>query len=332
MSNAWNSTGGLDYRGTRASRPINTYEEDRDPTVYDISPYQILDEWLNKRTLSVWKLISLANPGQPTNMGIKGSYAKWVMIIAASGDLISLSADDGNVALPLNGNILIHNTDTNIITSAATPNTVTLNLSNGTNGQLLIGGGTHANWANITAGADIIITNGPNSIEIASTGASTSGLVLLQTQTGTNVTTLPFTTGITSTYNNYRIIVDSLNCPTASSDMLFVQLSTDGGSTYITTGYDNSGTGIGLNLGSANVFQPTSYLSLGTDLMNLTSGVGYVISTGSFTYYNTSTSTITNNLNGSAYDTPAVVVNAIRFIITASKAFTATVSLYGYLN
>lgn len=42
---------------------------------------------------------------------------------------------------------------------------------NGTNGQLLIGGGTEPNWANITSGdGTITITNGPNTINLESSG------------------------------------------------------------------------------------------------------------------------------------------------------------------
>ncbi len=42
--------------------------------------------------------------------------------------------------------------------------------SNGTNGQSLIGGGSAPAWANITAGANTTVTNGANTITIASTG------------------------------------------------------------------------------------------------------------------------------------------------------------------
>jgi hypothetical protein len=45
---------------------------------------------------------------------------------------------------------------------------------NGTNGQLLIGGGSAPEWQNITAGTGISITNAPNSITINSTGSGTS--------------------------------------------------------------------------------------------------------------------------------------------------------------
>ena len=43
--------------------------------------------------------------------------------------------------------------------------------NNGTNGQLLIGGGTAPAWANITStGATVTITNGPNTINLEATG------------------------------------------------------------------------------------------------------------------------------------------------------------------
>jgi hypothetical protein len=42
--------------------------------------------------------------------------------------------------------------------------------SNGTNGQVLIGGGTAPTWSTITAGSNISVTNGANSITIAATG------------------------------------------------------------------------------------------------------------------------------------------------------------------
>ena len=44
--------------------------------------------------------------------------------------------------------------------------------ANGTNGQVLIGGGTKPAWANITAGAGITLTEGANSLEISSVGGT----------------------------------------------------------------------------------------------------------------------------------------------------------------
>lgn len=50
-------------------------------------------------------------------------------------------------------------------------NTGKLGTTTGTNGQLLIGGGTAPIWANLTAGTGISIVNGANSISISATGA-----------------------------------------------------------------------------------------------------------------------------------------------------------------
>lgn len=46
-----------------------------------------------------------------------------------------------------------------------------LSTSNGTNGQVLVGGGAAPAWAAITAGAGISVTNGANTITVTATGA-----------------------------------------------------------------------------------------------------------------------------------------------------------------
>lgn len=62
-------------------------------------------------------------------------------------------------------------------------NTLTASLSNGTNGQVLIGGGTAPNWANITStGGTVAITNGANTINLE---ASSSGTTSFVTDSGT---------------------------------------------------------------------------------------------------------------------------------------------------
>ena len=59
----------------------------------------------------------------------------------------------------------------NVIHTAGSGSTVTTTLTNGTNGQLLIGGGANPSWANLTStGATVVITNGPNTINLEATG------------------------------------------------------------------------------------------------------------------------------------------------------------------
>jgi len=119
--------------------------------------------------------------------------------------LSTLTADDANTATPVLGRIDILGDGTNIHTSAGgdtllvtlddTPDiTGTLTLSplttagvlgtngsgvvtssKGTDGQVLIGGGTAPVWANITGGTNVTVVNGANTISIDSSVGSPSG-------------------------------------------------------------------------------------------------------------------------------------------------------------
>ena len=104
MSNAWNGGNSLNYRGTNATRPPNWWFEQRDPTIYDISPFRVGDLWLTKTSLNVWLLLSLANPG---DLGIKGAVAKWVMLSGGFGSLDELVDQNGAIVVPDNGAITI---------------------------------------------------------------------------------------------------------------------------------------------------------------------------------------------------------------------------------
>lgn len=77
---------------------------------------------------------------------------------------------DSGTATQASGAITLAGNTINTITSA-TGSTVTVGVKNGTNGQLLIGGGSNATWANLTStGASVVITNGANSINLEATG------------------------------------------------------------------------------------------------------------------------------------------------------------------
>ena len=103
-----------------------------------------------------------------------------LVIVDSDGKLGSISSttfaaefdtDSGN-AVPSAG-ILNINGDANISTSGS-GNTVAIALSNGTDGQLLIGGGSNAAWANITStDSSVTITNGTNSIDLSTEGGVT---------------------------------------------------------------------------------------------------------------------------------------------------------------
>src|ERR1700750_1001043 len=263
MSNRLGGKQGTAYTGTNASQPPNMSFEQRDPTEFDSQNYSLGDQWLNTSNKKVFQLVSLANPGIT---GRSGLVAEWAQITGSGGSVTDLAGDTG-LASPAAGIITIAS-GTNMNTSAA-GSTVTVNLddsislagtltvpaltngvvqtngagllsaSNSTNGQLLIGGGTAPQWANLTSnGGTIIITQGSNSlnIEAAGGGGTQGSLVFLAEGTSSGSTSIDFETAVPPTYNDYLFILDNIN-PTVGNNNFICQLSTDGGGTYITTGY-----------------------------------------------------------------------------------------------
>jgi hypothetical protein len=85
------------------------------------------------------------------------------------GGITTLTANTGGAAtaasIKLQGNNVI---TTNGVSAAE----VDFSLTNGTNGQVIIGGGGAPAWASITAGTNITLTPGANSLTIAASGAA----------------------------------------------------------------------------------------------------------------------------------------------------------------
>jgi hypothetical protein len=212
--------------------------------------------------------------------------------------------------------------------------------TNGTNGQVLIGGGAAPTWANLTSsGGTITITNGANSINLEAVGggggSGSGSLVFIAEQTASGDTSLDFTGGINSTFNDYYIILDEIN-PTVANNSFVLQLSVNGGSTWITTGYVNSSTTttVGLELvGISGITVPsiTSFSSAVAVIHNVTSGVDYVQSTGGLNagIWDPMTGLVGNSGGNGSYATPNIVANAFRFLYDDGSAFDGTVKIYG---
>lgn len=95
----------------------------------------------------------------------------------------TLTADSGT-ATQAAGNIDVVGDGVAIETSGAT-DTLTVSLTNGTDGQLLIGGGSNALWANLTSmGGTVVITEGTNTINLEATGGGSSGASTFITDSG----------------------------------------------------------------------------------------------------------------------------------------------------
>ena len=95
-------------------------------------------------------------------------------ITATAGNLVATAG-----ALSVNTGITVSSFGVGVVQSN---NAGQFSSSTGTNGQVLIGGGAAPVWANITAGANVTITNAANSITIASgSGAQTVNYVSTST-------------------------------------------------------------------------------------------------------------------------------------------------------
>ena len=196
--------------------------------------------------------------------------------------------------------------------------------SNGTSGQVLT-----------SAGADALPSY---------TTITTGSMVLLETQTASASATIDFTTGIDSTYTNYKIICSNVHHSVNSTTLLTV--STDGGSTYQSTSYKRGGRRISASSGT---FQGDA--SVSDSSINIASGASASTGTGEnsnfeILIYNPSDTAnyklitarggaVSTDLNDTsqsgAWIGGVAAVNAIRIAPSAGNFVTGTFKLYGVL-
>ena len=164
--------------------------------------------------------------------------------------------------------------------------------------------------------------------------------VLLQTQTATASSSLTFTTGINSTYDNYLLIYKDGTIEGAASltQGLLVQLSTDTGMTYIATGYVNntSAGALAVTTGLAIAFTQsvlgTSSFAGSTNLSNLTVSSNVPSSNGTVILFNSTASLTAAAALGGFYNGGAVAVNALKIVMSDASTFSGIFSLYGIAN
>jgi len=168
------------YLGANPLASFSLTTIDRAPTNDDQEKFNIGDIWIERDDLitpqfkSVWMLAKK-----------DGIVATWIRLIT-SFDATQYDTDSGT-ATPSSGIIEIIGGTTALLSTTGSGNTVTLQLANGTAGQLLIGdtGGIPA-WANLTStGGTITITNGANTINIEAVGVGGIYITALDADTGT---------------------------------------------------------------------------------------------------------------------------------------------------
>lgn len=112
-----------------------------------------------------------------------------ITITASSGSDLTFVANDASTATSSMGvmNVLGANL---ITTTSGGGNTFDIKMTNGTDGQVPIGGGSNPLWANITSmDSSVTITNGPNTIDLSAMGGGGSGGVIVTTFTASGTWT-----------------------------------------------------------------------------------------------------------------------------------------------
>lgn len=141
----------------------------------------------------------------------------------------------------------------------------------GTAGGILISGGASADPSYVvpTAGTGTTVTTNASTLEFALSGGGGGDFVLIDTQTATSTNFfMKFTTGITSTYSTYFLLMYvSHSYPPSQSIALY--LSSDGGATYGNP-FSYYGCTIALNTSGAVV----TYLNTGSSGFFLGFGTG----------------------------------------------------------
>lgn len=124
---------------------------------------------------------------------VDGDPTTSTVAVNVSGKVATTYGTDSGTAEPDTNNLNI--IGDSVITTSAFLDTVTIDMVNGTDGQLLIGGGTEATWANLTsADGSVTITEGPNSIDLQVAGGGggvatiTAGANITTTVAGSDVT------------------------------------------------------------------------------------------------------------------------------------------------
>ena len=240
MDRRLNGLNPLAYMGNNSITPPDLLIDIVSPTVNDSKNINIGTLWLvfpepspsdPKVVTEVWVLSQLV-----------GNAATWVQIYPVSSSGVSNFPCDSGTAVSSAG-ILNTLGDSANISTTGTGNTVELKLSNGTNGQVLIGGSTHPKWASITS-SSIAITSGPNSLNLDVTNATVMLFVTdsgnavpaagaLTIHGGTNIATSGSGSTVTIQFDNNiiipgTVIVDTLTRGVVQSNSSGLLSSSEG--------------------------------------------------------------------------------------------------------
>jgi len=326
------------------SKPENVevpWIDSRAPTVMD-NQFPVGKVWLDKTEEDSYQLMNFS-----WNSGTSHLDATWVALGGQTVSTGEVVTDSGTVT-PVNRTISLLGSSP--ITTSGSGSTATINLgivpvakggtalsSVPTSGQLLIGNGTGYSLSTLTAGSGVTITNGSGSISIASTAST--GFVLIENKNQTNVSSIVFSTGISSSYTKYMFIISNMSVGTDTSNVELT-ISNDGGATYASSNYRSGVTYSAINATTWSNQFTGSVFNICYNLSSLTSSgcaTGQIIFgngtnatnctiNGQMSYQNAGTDMVFANIQG--YQTGTTGINAFRFKASAGN-ITANISLYG---
>ena len=194
--------------------------------------------------------------------------------------------------------------------------------------------GAFQNVSGVGTLGQVLTSNGSGAVPSWQSGG---GLVYIAKQTASSSSTISFTSAITSTYNTYLIIWSNLT-PSTTAD-LHMLVSTNNGSSYISSGYQSGLYFLEFNSATFTNDNSTTYVWL---TANSPSG-----------QYASGQLWLTNLLNGTPFqcwgegnfraagncyramtvaNCTATNVNAIQFSMSSGNITTGTFTLYGLLN
>jgi hypothetical protein len=140
---------------------------------------------------TLWLLIDPAAPNPPSPEiwllgSINGFNANWVQLYPGSGTGVMQIVTQNGDAFEMNSefNIL----GENVITTSGSGNTVTIQYTNGSDGQLIIGGGVEPAWSSVTStGGTVTITPGANTLNLEAVQAEAIHEIVTDSGTATEV-------------------------------------------------------------------------------------------------------------------------------------------------
>lgn len=239
----------LAYMGVEPTAPPLLVIQTRQPTTEDSKNFNLGTIWIYRTSGAdeIWMLVDLA-----------GNVATWVQLYPGAGSGASQFPCDVGVANEAGG--ILNVLGSTHIATQGVGNNILVEFNNGSNGQVLIGGGVEALWKNITSsGGTITVTNGANSINLETVGGQGVDNVITDSGIATPTATGDLTiaggelintagAASTATVNLNRgtdgqIIIGATGAPSA-----YANLTSTGGSITITNGMNSinlEATGVG---------------------------------------------------------------------------------------